>query len=183
MSKITLEEVRLRLTDCRKCELCETRTNIVLGSGNPQAEVMLIGEAPGRNEDEGGLPFIGAAGKRLDMLLELSGLKREDIYIANLLKCRPPGNHDPTPFEVDMCADYLRDQVRAIWPKVIVTLGRFASQFILKTDMGITHLRGRSYVTGAFKVLPTFHPAASIYDQKKLPLLEHDFGMIKELLT
>jgi DNA polymerase len=179
---ITLEEVQAQLADCRKCELCESRTNIVFGSGNPQAQVMLIGEAPGRNEDLGGLPFIGAAGKRLDELLELAGLKRADIYIANVLKCRPPGNHDPTPFEIEQCADYLRNQVRAIWPKVLVTLGRYASQFILKSDVGITHLRGKVYSAGAFKVLPTYHPAASLYDPSKLADLQHDFSLIKGLL-
>ena len=178
----SLDEIKADALQCRKCELCETRNTVVFGVGNPDAEVMFIGEAPGRQEDLGAEPFIGAAGKYLNTLLELAGIKREDIYIANVLKCRPPGNRDPRPEEIEVCTPYLRDQVRAIAPDVLVTLGNFATRFILKTDRGITSLRGRAYTAGRFYVLPTFHPAAAIYDKSKCPLMEADFRLLNELL-
>lgn len=178
----TLEDVKSDLGDCRRCELCETRTTIVFGVGDPDAEVMFIGEAPGRQEDLGAEPFIGAAGQYLNELLMIAGLERKDVYIANLLKCRPPQNADPLPHQIETCTPFLRDQVRAVQPLVLVTLGRFSSQFILKTDMGITHLRGRVHITGRYSVLPIYHPAAAIYDRSKRPLLEHDFMLLKMLL-
>jgi len=178
----TLEEVQSELGDCRRCELCETRTTIVFGVGNPNAEVMLVGEAPGRQEDLGAEPFIGAAGKYLNELLALARLERKDVYIANILKCRPPQNADPLPHQIETCTPFLREQVRAVEPFILVTLGRFASQFILKTDTGITHLRGRVHLTGRYSVLPIYHPAAAIYDQAKRPFLEHDFLLLKLLL-
>jgi DNA polymerase len=151
--------------------------------GNPQAEVMFIGEAPGEKEDLGAEPFIGAAGQYLNSLLLLAGLRREEIYIANVLKCRPPGNRDPRPEEIEACTPYLREQVRAIAPPILVTLGRFATQFILKTDRGITNLRGQVHLTGPFSVLPIFHPAAAIYDRSKEPVMEADFRLLGRLLT
>jgi DNA polymerase len=168
---------------CKKCVLCETRTTVVFGVGNPHAEVMFIGEAPGKQEDLGAEPFIGAAGKKLNALLELAGLQREEIYIANVLKCRPPGNRDPKPEEIEICTPYLREQVRAIAPIVLVTLGNFASQFILRTSIGITRLRGQVHITGPFSVLPTYHPAAAIYDPSKQSALEEDFALLGRLLT
>lgn len=177
-----LDEIRSEALQCRKCQLCETRTTVVFGVGNPNAEVMFIGEAPGRQEDLGAEPFIGAAGKYLNTLLELAGLKREDIYIANVLKCRPPSNRDPRPEEIEVCTPYLREQVKAINPDVLVTLGNFATRFILKTDRGITSLRGRAYTAGRFYVLPTFHPAAAIYDKLKCGPMEDDFRLLNELL-
>lgn len=178
----TLEEIRQELGECKRCELCETRTTVVFGVGNPHAEVMLVGEAPGRQEDLGAEPFIGAAGKLLNELLALAGLERKDVYIANVLKCRPPGNADPLPHQIETCTPFLREQVRAVSPLVLVTLGRFASQFILKTDTGISHLRGKVHITGRFSVLPIYHPAAAIYDRSKLPLLENDFALLKRLI-
>lgn len=178
----TLEEVQTDLGECRRCELCETRTTIVFGVGNPRAEVMLIGEAPGRQEDLGAEPFIGAAGKYLNELLALAGLRREDVYIANILKCRPPSNADPLPHQIETCTPFLREQVRAVAPLILVTLGRFASQFILKTDTGISQLRGEVHLTGRYSVLPIFHPAAAIYDRTKGPLMEHDFALLKLLI-
>ena len=183
LNPITLEEVREKLGECRRCELCETRTTIVFGVGNPSAEVMFIGEAPGKQEDLGAEPFIGAAGKLLNSLLEIAGLKREEIYIANVLKCRPPNNRDPLPSEIEICSPYLRDQVRAINPLILVTLGRFASQFILKTDVGISHLRGRVHLTGRFSVLPIYHPAAALYDPSKGPVMESDFELLGALVA
>jgi len=178
----SLDEIRADALLCRKCPLSETRTTVVFGVGNPDAEVMFIGEAPGRQEDLGAEPFIGAAGKYLNTLLALAGIKREDIYIANVLKCRPPSNRDPQPSEIEVCTPYLREQVRAIAPDVLVTLGNFATRFILKTDRGITSLRGRAYTAGRFYVLPTFHPAAAIYDKSKCELMENDFRLLNELL-
>lgn len=178
----TLEEVQSELGECRRCELCETRTTIVFGVGNPQAEVMLIGEAPGRQEDLGAEPFIGAAGQYLNELLTLAGLERKDVYIANVLKCRPPNNADPLPHQIEACTPFLREQVRSINPLILVTLGRFASQFILKTDTGISYLRGKIHITGRYSVLPIYHPAAAIYDRMKRPLLEHDFMLLKLLI-
>jgi len=178
----TLEEVQSELGICKRCELCETRTTIVFGVGNPHAEVMLIGEAPGRQEDLGAEPFIGAAGKYLNELLALAGLERKDVYIANILKCRPPNNADPLPHQIESCTPFLREQVRAVKPLILVTLGRFSSQFILKTDTGISNLRGKVHITGRYSVLPIYHPAAAIYDQAKRPLLEHDFALLKLLI-
>lgn len=178
----SLDEIRAEALLCRKCQLCETRTTVVFGVGNPDAEVMFIGEAPGRQEDLGAEPFIGAAGKYLNSLLAIAGIKREDIYIANILKCRPPSNRDPQPAEIEVCTPYLREQIKAIKPDVLVTLGNFATRFVLKTDRGITSLRGRAYTAGRFYVLPTFHPAAAIYDKSKCELMESDFRLLNELL-
>jgi DNA polymerase len=163
--------------------LSETRTTIVFGVGNPTAEVMFIGEAPGKQEDLGAEPFIGAAGKYLNSLLALAGLAREEIYIANVLKCRPPENRDPRPEEIEVCTPFLREQVRAINPEILVTLGNFATRFILKTDRGITGLRGQVHITGRFSVLPIFHPAAAIYDRSKEPIMEADFALLGRLIT
>jgi DNA polymerase len=144
---------------------------------------MFVGEAPGRQEDLGAEPFIGAAGKYLNQLLSRAGLTREEIYIANVLKCRPPNNRDPLPAEIEACTPFLREQVRAVDPLVLVTLGRFATQFILKTDVGIGNLRGRVHLTGRFSVLPIYHPAAAIYDRAKVPVMERDFELLGALVV
>jgi DNA polymerase len=143
---------------------------------------MFVGEAPGKQEDLGAEPFIGAAGQYLNKLLALAGLTREEIYIANVLKCRPPQNRDPLPEEIEACTPFLRDQVRSVAPEVLVTLGNFATRFILKTDRGITGLRGQVHITGPFSVLPIFHPAAAIYDRSKEPIMEQDFLLLGRLL-
>ncbi|MEG0682959.1 MAG: uracil-DNA glycosylase, partial [Raoultibacter sp.] len=135
---IPLEEMRAQVQSCQKCALAQGRTQVVFGVGNPDARVMIIGEAPGKNEDLQGEPFVGAAGKYLNELLEYAGLVREDIFIANVLKCRPPANRNPLPEEIEMCAPFLREQTRTIDPDIIVTLGNFSTKFILKTDRGIT---------------------------------------------
>jgi DNA polymerase len=144
---------------------------------------MFIGEAPGKQEDLGAEPFIGAAGQYLNTLLALAGLKREEIYIANVLKCRPPENRDPRPEEIEVCTPFLRNQVRAINPEILVTLGNFATRFILKTDRGITGLRGQIHIAGRFSVLPIFHPAAAIYDRSKEPIMEEDFRLLGRLIV
>ncbi|ACV21827.1 uracil-DNA glycosylase [Slackia heliotrinireducens] len=167
---------------CRKCYLCEGRTNAVPGFGNAGARIMLIGEAPGKNEDLQGKPFVGAAGNYLTELLGYAGLTREEVFIANILKCRPPSNRNPQPDEIFECTPYLRDQVRAIMPEYIVTMGNFATKFILRTDRGITGLRGNLQKTGQFSVLPVFHPAAAIYDRTKREVLEADFVYLGRLL-
>lgn len=174
----TLEELREQVEGCTRCDLCETRTNVVFGDGNPHARILVVGEAPGKNEDLQGVPFVGAAGKFLNELLEDAGLKREDIFIANVLKCRPPANRDPQPYEIEACAPYLRAQTKIIDPDVIVTLGNFATQFILRTTTGITKLRGTVQQAGRFMVLPTFHPAAAIYDRSKRDVLIADFQQV-----
>lgn len=180
---IPLEQIRAEVEACRKCALCEGRTQIVFGVGNPQARVMIVGEAPGKNEDLQGEPFVGAAGRYLNELLAFAGLKREDIFIANVLKCRPPGNRDPHPDEIELCTPYLREQTRTIDPEFIVTLGNFSTKFILKTDRGITGLHGRLQQAGKFKVFPIFHPAAAIYDRSKREIMEADFRTLGELLA
>lgn len=179
----SLGELRELIGDCHRCELGDTRTTLVFGVGDPHARVVFVGEAPGRNEDLNGEPFVGAAGKLLDELLAHAGLERSEVYIANVLKCRPPGNRDPLPHEIETCTPFLREQIRVIMPEVLVTLGNFATKFVLKTDVGITRLHGRVQQAGRFTVLPIFHPAAAIYDRTKRDALFADFETLRSLLT
>lgn len=179
---IPLDEIQAQVLDCHKCPLAGSRTKVVFGAGNPCARVMIIGEAPGRNEDLQGEPFVGAAGKYLDELLAIAGLSRSDVFIANVLKCRPPGNRNPRVEEIELCAPYLREQTRTINPEFIVTLGNFSTKFILKTEIGITRLHGSLQRAGKFKVFPIFHPAAALYDCTKREALENDFATLGELL-
>ena len=176
------EELKENCLNCRKCSLCEVRSNVVFGVGNPCAKVMFIGEGPGRNEDLQGEPFVGAAGHYLNELLGCAGLRREDVFIANVLKCRPPGNRDPRPEEIQTCTPFLREQTRTIDPEVLVTLGKFSTQFVLKTQVGITRLHGRVQRAGKFLVFPIFHPAAALYDGAKREALENDFVTLGQLL-
>ena len=180
---IPLDELRAQVAACRRCPLCDGRTQTVFGVGDPHARVLIVGEAPGKNEDLQGEPFVGAAGKYLNELLGIAGLAREDVYIANVLKCRPPGNRDPRVEEIERCTPYLREQTRTIDPEVIVTLGNFATKFILKTDVGITRLRGTVQRAGRFVVFPIFHPAAALYDGSKREALENDFATLGRLLA
>ena len=177
-----LEDIRALVAGCTRCPLHEGRTNVVFGEGNPQARVLIVGEAPGKNEDLQGRPFVGAAGKYLDELLAIAGLEREDVFIANVLKCRPPGNRDPRPEEIQACTPFLREQTRTISPEYIVTLGNFSTKFILKTDTGITRLHGKPTKAGNFTVFPIFHPAAALYDRSKRVALEEDFATLGRLL-
>lgn len=179
---IPLDELRVQVESCRRCPLCDGRTQTVFGVGNPHARVMFIGEAPGKNEDLQGEPFVGAAGHYLNELLGCAGLRREDVFIANVLKCRPPGNRDPRPEEIQTCTPFLREQTRTINPEVLVTLGKFSTQFVLKTQMGITRLHGRVQRAGKFLVFPIFHPAAALYDGAKREALENDFVTLGQLL-
>ncbi|WP_418865138.1 uracil-DNA glycosylase [Senegalimassilia anaerobia] len=179
---IPLDELRVQVESCRRCPLCDGRTQTVFGVGNPHARVMFIGEAPGKNEDLQGEPFVGAAGHYLNELLGCAGLRREDVFIANVLKCRPPGNRDPRPEEIQTCTPYLREQTRTIDPEVLVTLGKFSTQFVLKTQVGITRLHGRVQRAGKFLVFPIFHPAAALYDGAKREAMENDFVTLGQLL-
>lgn len=167
---------------CTRCPLSQTRHHVVFGVGPQDAEVLFVGEGPGENEDLQGEPFVGAAGHYLNELLGCAGLRREDVFIANVLKCRPPGNRDPRPEEIQTCTPYLREQTRTIDPEVLVTLGKFSTQFVLKTQVGITRLHGRVQRAGKFLVFPIFHPAAALYDGAKREALENDFVTLGQLL-
>lgn len=180
--EVSLDEIRSVLGECRRCGLCETRANVVFGTGNQRTRVLFVGEAPGKNEDLQGEPFVGRAGENLNRMLALAGLRREDVYIANVLKCRPPANRNPKADEILACSPFLREQIRSIWPDVIVTLGNPATHFVLKTEVGITKLRGRFHTMGHFVVMPTLHPAAALRNPAWQRLLEEDFRMLGEFL-
>jgi uracil-DNA glycosylase len=154
-----LASIRDALGDCQRCKLCEGRTNIVFGVGHPNARLMFVGEGPGADEDERGEPFVGRAGKKLNEMIAAIGLAREDVYIANIVKCRPPGNRDPEPDEVATCSPFLFRQIATIAPKVIVALGSPAAKTLLGTKVGITSLRGRFGSFRGIPVMPTYHPA------------------------
>src|SRR5580765_2211375 len=155
-----LVAIREDIGDCTRCKLCKLgRRQIVFGVGNPHADLMFVGEAPGRDEDIQGIPFVGRAGQKLTQIIEAIGLKREDVYIANVIKCRPPENRNPEPDEVATCEQFLFRQVDVIKPKVIVALGTFAARSLLKTDDPISRLRGRAYDYRGAQLIPTFHPA------------------------
>lgn len=155
----TLEHLAATVRTCRGCPLCETRLNAVPGEGNPHARLMFIGEGPGADEDRQGRPFVGAAGQLLDKMILAMQFKREDVYIANIVKCRPPRNRAPMPEEAAACIGYLEHQIRMIQPEVIVLLGATAAHFLLKREEGIMRLRGRWLEYGGIPVMPTFHPA------------------------
>lgn len=143
---------------------------------------MIVGEAPGKNEDLTGEPFVGAAGKMLDSMLARAGIKRRDVYIANICKCRPPSNRNPKRAEIDACTPWLRQQLELVRPDCVITLGNFATRFILQTKEGITSLRGRVHTVDGLSVLPMFHPAACIYDRSKVAALEADFDLLGTIL-
>jgi len=167
-----LAAIRETIGDCRRCKLCEARTNIVFGVGNPDAELMFVGEGPGADEDARGEPFVGRAGQKLNEMIRSIGLTREQVYIANVVKCRPPGNRDPEPDEVATCSPFLFAQIEAIAPKVIVALGSPATKTLLGTRSGITALRGKWGSFRGVPVMPTFHPAyllrAYTHENRKL---------------
>jgi len=156
---IRLTEIRTDLGDCRRCKLHTGRTNIVFGVGNPDARLMFVGEGPGADEDEQGEPFVGRAGQLLTQIVKAMGLAREDVYIANVVKCRPPGNRNPEPDEIEACSPFLQAQIASIRPTVIVALGKFAAQTLLQTETPISRLRGQFHDLGGVAVMPTFHPS------------------------
>ena len=155
----TLEDVRHELGDCTRCKLCQGRTNLVFGIGNPRAELVFVGEGPGADEDAQGIPFVGRAGQLLTKMIEAMGFARDDVYICNVVKCRPPGNRNPEPDEVKACEPFLRAQLQAVQPKAIVALGKFAAQTLLRDSTPITRLRGTWREYEGIKLMPTFHPA------------------------
>ncbi len=178
------EDLRQRALACTACRLAETRNTVVFGVGDSMARLMFVGEAPGKNEDLQGEPFVGAAGRLLDELLAEIGIQRSEVYIANVLKCRPPGNRDPRPDEIDSCKGFLREQIRLIAPEVVVTLGNFATKLLLRTDVGITRLRGRTYKwwLGA-TLIPTFHPAAALRGGERVrEQMRQDFELVRAAL-
>lgn len=170
---------------CHACSLSRNRTNAVFGVGNPDADLMLVGEAPGYHEDRQGLPFVGRAGKLLDELLESIGLERSDVFIANVLKCRPPGNRDPQASEIEECSAYLEAQMEAVEPRVICTLGNFATKLLSGRPDGITRVHGASRpLPGheSVQLFPVFHPAAALYTPANLDALKEDFRTLASLL-
>lgn len=157
-----LRELAQIASVCTDCRLSESRTQVVFGDGSETADLMFVGEGPGYHEDQQGIPFVGAAGQLLNRLLEEVGLTRKDCYIANVVKCRPPGNRDPRPDEIDACKHYLADQIRLVNPKVVVTLGNFSTKLLLREEAGISRLRGRAFNWWNRIVVPTYHPAAAL---------------------
>ncbi|RKH25424.1 uracil-DNA glycosylase family protein [Corallococcus sp. CA031C] len=155
----TLDQIRRELGDCRRCKLCTGRKNIVFGSGNPRANLVFVGEGPGENEDLQGVPFVGAAGDLLTKMIAAMGFTRNDVYICNVVKCRPPGNRNPEPDEIAACEPFLRSQLLAIQPKAIVALGKFAAQTLLRDTTAITRMRGSWREYEGIPLMPTFHPA------------------------
>jgi uracil-DNA glycosylase len=181
-----LDDLRQEASVCTRCRLSQGRTQVVFGVGNPAADLMFVGEAPGFHEDQQGIPFVGQAGKLLDRLLEGIGLSRGDVYIANVIKCRPPGNRDPMPDEIEACESYLFRQIELIRPRVVATLGNFATKLLSGKQIGITRVHGQSQpcTFGGLLVLlyPLYHPAAALYTPAMLKVLEEDFRRIPELL-
>jgi len=184
-----LKDIAREIQNCRKCELHKMKTNYVPGVGNEKAEIVFVGEAPGRDEDLKGEPFVGAAGKLLTEMLSSIGLKRSDVYITNVLKCRPPNNRDPLPEEIEACGGYLAKQLEVIKPRVVVCLGRFAAQFIFNLFniefSTISKVRGKVYEAekwgGKVRILAIYHPAAVLYRPQLREEYEKDFKTLKEL--
>jgi uracil-DNA glycosylase len=171
---------------CTRCRLAEGRTQVVFGSGNPDAELMFVGEAPGFHEDQQGVPFVGQAGKLLEKLLAGIGLERADVYIANVIKCRPPGNRDPQPDEIEACESHLFRQIELIQPQLVATLGNFATKLLTGKPLGITRVHGQEQWTtlggNRVQLYPLYHPAAALYTPRMLQVLEEDFARIPQLL-
>ncbi len=177
----TFEELKENCQSCRKCGLCETRHNVVVGVGNPDADVLFIGEGPGENEDLQGEPFVGRAGKLLDKMLNAVDLDRhKNIYIANIVKCRPPHNRDPKPEEQEQCIDWLRNQVKLIKPKIIVCLGRISAQKLINPELRITKEHGQFIQKGNVLMMPMFHPAAILRNPNQKPEAFDDFLKLRE---
>jgi uracil-DNA glycosylase len=178
-----LEAIRKKLESCDRCSLCKTARHIVFGEGNPDADVMFIGEAPGAVEDETGRPFVGPAGRLLTDIIEKGmGLKRSDVYIANIAKCRPPGNRDPFPEEIRECIGFLQEQIRVVEPKVIVALGKIAAQTLLATETPISALRGTFAQYQGVKVMPTYHPSYLLHNPAKKRDVWEDIKKVMQFL-
>lgn len=178
----TLEELNEYCGQCESCPLSKSRTNLVFGTGSEHADLLFVGEAPGEKEDLSGIPFVGAAGKLLDKYLEAVGIERDSVYIANILKCRPPKNRDPLPEEEDACIGYLREQVRLIRPKIIACLGRISAMRLIKPDFKITKEHGVWYERGDFLLTAVYHPSALLRDPRKKEDMLTDMKAIKKKL-
>ena len=182
----TLDELRAEASACMRCRLSGGRTQVVFGVGSPGADVMFVGEGPGYYEDRQGEPFVGAAGQLLTRVLGEIGLRREDVYIANVVKCRPPGNRDPLPDEIEACRPYLAGQLEHIRPRVVVTLGNFATRVILDRQVSISRVRGQRFEVDGRVVVPTFHPAAILHgggeSSSQMAALRADFQTIRAVI-
>ena len=180
-----LEELNKRVEACQRCELGKSRSNAVLGSGSAESRLMFVGEAPGYHEDQQGIPFVGQAGKLLDKLLERIGLTRPEVYVANVLKCRPPDNRDPQASEIETCRPFLEEQISIIRPKVICTLGNFSTKLLSGKPDGISRIHGRPQELPGHEgilLFPVYHPAAALYTPSNLRALEADFDQLPALL-
>ena len=176
------EQLERECLDCHECALCQTRKHVVFGVGNPQAEILLVGEGPGANEDEQGIPFVGRAGQFLDDMLAIIGLDRTKVYIANIVKCRPPGNRDPLNVEQDACIGYLRRQMAMIQPKILVCLGRIAAMRLINDKFRITKEHGIWYDAGGIRMMAIYHPSALLRDPSKRPETFNDLkGLQREI--
>jgi uracil-DNA glycosylase len=177
-----LKKVHQEMANCHLCPLAKTRKNLVFGNGNSDAQIVFVGEAPGADEDEQGLPFVGRAGQLLTDIIKAMGLKRSDVYICNILKCRPPGNRNPLPDEINKCEPFLKKQLQIISPKIICALGTFAAKTLLKTDIPISALRGRFHLYEGIKLMPTYHPAYLLRNSSgKKPVWEDVQMIMKEI--
>ena len=179
----SLRELESIASVCTDCSLSEGRTNVVFSSGSPDASLMVVGEGPGRQEDEQGIPFVGRSGQLLSRLLGEIGLDREDVYIANVVKCRPPHNRDPRQDEIDACKPYLRRQIELVDPAVVVTVGNFSSKLLLGTTTGITRLRGTAYEWWGRYLVPTFHPAAALRGGEQVTnQIRADLAVVRDII-
>jgi uracil-DNA glycosylase family 4 len=178
----TLPVLRKEAVSCRKCTLAETRRHVVFGEGNGRARLLFVGEAPGEEEDAQGRPFVGRAGKFLDQMIHRAGFRREEVYICNVLKCRPPNNRDPEPGEIEACKGYLLSQIAAIEPKIICTLGRHAYNTLLGVDAKITKIRGHLTTFRGSMLLPTYHPSFLLRNESRIPEVWQDMEHLKQLL-
>jgi uracil-DNA glycosylase family 4 len=185
-----LERVATEASTCTRCRLHQSRTQVVFGQGSPTADLMFVGEGPGYHEDRQGQPFVGPSGQLLNRLLGEIGLRREDVYITNVVRCRPPGNRDPQPDEIEACSQWMEATLRLVDPKVVVTLGNFASKTLIGTATGITRLRGRTYEFEGRVLLPTFHPSAALRadtsgrtENRTLNGMREDFQVLAKLLA
>ncbi len=178
----TLSELKKTVLSCERCALAKTRKNVVFGEGSPKADIVFVGEAPGEEEDNQGRPFVGRAGKLLDQLIERIGIKRSDVFICNVLKCRPPGNRDPEPDEAAACKEYLVTQLDIIRPRVICTLGRHAYNTLLETDAPISRIRGKLTTFRGIPLLPTYHPSYLLRSQTKIKEAWEDMDKLKTML-
>ena len=178
----TLDELCNAARECAACALAEGRANVVPGEGNPAADLLFVGEGPGFQEDQKGRPFVGPAGKLLDQLIAAAGLTREEVYITNVVKCRPPGNRDPLPEEVEACRSWLDQQIEMVSPKIIVTLGRHSLARFLPGETSIARVHGMPRRAGNFLIMPMYHPAAALYQQSLRKVLEEDFRKLPSLV-